>query len=51
MDRLDFSSLEPRRLRGELIELYKIMKDMDKANAQPFSPRVEDSKIKGLSLR
>lgn len=37
LDRLGLFFLEGQRLRGDLIEVYKIRKDTDKVNATIFS--------------
>ena len=34
-------------MRGDLIEIYKIMKDMDRMDSQKLFPRVEESVIRG----
>eukprot|EP00061_Rhincodon_typus_P012631 g38488.t1 len=36
-----------RRLRGDLIDVYKIMRSMDRVNIQGLFPRVGESKTKG----
>ena len=46
MDWQELFSLEWRRLRGDLIQAYKLMRGMDKVNACRFFPRVEDSKTR-----
>lgn len=43
--------MERRRLRGDLIEVYKIMRGMDKAKAHSLFPSVEDSKTRGHRLK
>jgi len=40
-------SLERRRLRGDLIEVYKIMRGMDRVGSQKLFPRVEKSSTRG----
>ena len=40
-------SLEQRRLRGDLIEVYKIMRGMDRVDSQKLFPRVEKSITRG----
>eukprot|EP00061_Rhincodon_typus_P011629 g36796.t1 len=40
-------SLEHRRLRGDIVEIYKIMRGMDKVNSQCRFPRVGEFKTRG----
>ena len=40
-------SLERRRLRGDLIEIYKIMRGIDKVDSQYLFPKVGESKTRG----
>jgi len=40
-------SLERRRLRGDLIEVYKIMRGMDRMDSQKLFHRVEESVTRG----
>ena len=40
-------SLERRRLRGDLIEVYKSMRGMDRVDSQRLFPRVEESITRG----
>ena len=35
------------RLRGDLIEVYKIMRGMDRVDSQKLFPRVEESITRG----
>ena len=51
LDKLGLFSLEQRRLRGDLIEVYKIMRSMDRVDSQKLFPRVEESITRGISLR
>ena len=41
------SSLEQRRLRGDLIEVYKIMRDMDRVDKEQLFPLIEGSVMRG----
>jgi len=43
----DMFSLERRRLRGDVIEVYKIMRWIDKRDSQHFLPKVWESKTGG----
>ena len=47
LDRLGFFSLERRRLRGDLIEVYKIMRGIDQLDSQYLFPKVGKSKTRG----
>ena len=49
VEKLGLSSLEPRKLRGELIEVYKIMKGVDRVDSQKLCRRVEESITRGHS--
>ena len=40
LDRLGFLSLERRRLRGDLVEFYKIMRGTDQLDSQYLFPKV-----------
>ena len=43
LEKLGLFSLEQWRLRGDLIEAYKIMRGMDGEDHQKLFPRVEES--------
>ena len=47
LDKLGLFSLERRRLRGDLIEVYKVMSGMDRVDSQMLFPRVEKSSTRG----
>ena len=47
LDRLGLFSLERRRLRGDLIEVYKIMRDTVQLDSQYLFPKVGESKTRG----
>ena len=47
LDRLGLFSLECRRLRGDLIEVYKIMRGSDQLDSQYLFPKVRESKTRG----
>ena len=47
LDKLDLFSLERQRLRGDLIEVYKIMRAMDRVDSQKLFLRVEESITRG----
>ena len=47
LDRLGFFSLECRRFRGDLIEVYKIMRGVDQLDSQYLFPKVGESKTRG----
>eukprot|EP00061_Rhincodon_typus_P007834 g29921.t1 len=50
LDKLGLFSLEDRGLRGDLIEVYKIMMGVDQMNVRCLFLRVEDLKTKGILL-
>ena len=47
LGRLGLFSLEQRKLRGDLIEVYKIMRDMDRVDREQLFPLVEGSVRRG----
>ena len=51
LDKLGLFSLERRRLREDLIEIYKIMRDIDRVDSQNLFPRVEISNTRGHALK
>ena len=51
LDRRGLYSLEFRRLRGDLIETYKILKGLDKLDAGRLFPMLGESRTRGHSLR
>eukprot|EP00061_Rhincodon_typus_P014230 g41133.t1 len=51
LDRLRLFSLEHRRLRGNLIEVYKIMRGIDRVNGSCLYPRMGISRRCGTFLR
>jgi len=51
MDRLGLFSLERRRLRGDLIEVNKIMRGIDQLDSQYLFPKVGESKTRGHSFK
>ena len=44
-------TLERRRLRGDMIEMFKIMKGIDKLSADELFNRVDSDRTRGHSLR
>eukprot|EP00061_Rhincodon_typus_P012144 g37696.t1 len=48
-DRLGIFSLECRRLRGDLIEAYKIMRGIDRVNGSCLFPRMGNFKTRGFA--
>ena len=47
LEKLDLFSLERWRLRGDLKEVSKIMRGMDRVDNQKLFPRVEESITRG----
>ena len=47
MNKQGLFSLERRRLKGDLVEVYKIMRDIDRVDRQRLFPRVEVSITRG----
>jgi len=47
LDRLGLFPLEHRRFRGDLIEVYKIMRGIDNVDSQHLFPKVGDSETRG----
>ena len=47
LDRLGLLSLERRRLRGDLIEVYKIMRGIDQLDSQHLFQMIGESKTRG----
>ena len=45
------NSLERRQLRGDMMEMFKIMKGVDKISADEFVSRVDSDRTRGHSLR
>eukprot|EP00061_Rhincodon_typus_P014365 g41337.t1 len=50
LDVLGLVSLDHRRLRSDLAEVYKIMRGTDRVNSQGLFPRVEESKTRDIGL-
>eukprot|EP00061_Rhincodon_typus_P004051 g21632.t1 len=46
LDRLGLCSLGRRKLRGDLIEVYKIMRAIDKVNGRCLAPTAGNFKIR-----
>ena len=49
--RLVLFSLEQRRLRGDLIEVFKIMRGMDRVDREQLFPLVEGSVTRGQRFK
>ena len=51
LSRLGLYSLEFKRVRGDLIETYKILTALDRVDSERIFPIVRDSETRGHSLR
>ena len=51
MEQLGLYTLEFRRMRGDLIETYKIIKGLDTLEAGNMFPMLGESRTRGHSLR
>ena len=51
LKKLGLFSLERRRLRGDLIEVYKIMKGIDRVNRGKLFPIIETRRTRGHGLK
>ena len=51
LTRLGLYSLEFRRMRGDLIETYKIMKGIDKIEAGKLFPLAHETRTRGHCLK
>ena len=51
LDRLGLFSLKRKRLRGDLIEVYKIMTGIDQLDSQYLFPKVGNSKTRGYRFK
>eukprot|EP00061_Rhincodon_typus_P015065 g42534.t1 len=51
LNRLRLFSLEHWKLKGNLIEVYKIMRDMDRVNSQCLFPKIAESKTGGYRFK
>ena len=50
LEKVGLFSLERRRLRGDLIEVCKIMRGMDRVDSQKLFPRLEESITRGAHV-
>ena len=50
LSRLGLYSLEFRRVRGDLIETYKILTGLDRVDSERMFPMVGESRSRGHSL-
>ena len=48
LNRLGLYSLEFRRLRGDLIETYKILSGLDRVDSERMFPMVRESRTRGV---
>jgi len=51
LSRLGLYSLEFRRMRGDLIDTYRILRGLDRVDAERLFTLVGESRIKGHNLR
>ena len=51
LDRLGLFSLKQRRRRSDLIEMYKIMRGMDRVDREQLFPLIEGSVMRGHKLK
>ena len=51
LNKLGLFSLEKRRLRGDLIEVYQIMSGIDRVNSWKLFPRAEMTITKGHKFK
>eukprot|EP00061_Rhincodon_typus_P008272 g30739.t1 len=50
LDRVGWFSLEQRRLKGDMFEVYKFKRGMDSVNREQLFPLVEASSMRGQSF-